>query len=101
MDCRTGICLWYHGIAPDIYQGARRFPYFPPGPGILRVGVHSWRHLYTLSTWYVKRELAKRVAILFFGMFGANAISPLVASGILKLHEKGGLSGWQWIFLRK
>ncbi|KAK1827160.1 putative transporter [Podospora conica] len=55
--------------------------------------------VYTLSTWYAKRELAKRVAILFFGMFGANAISPLIASGILKLHGKGGLSGWQWIFL--
>lgn len=55
--------------------------------------------IYTLSTWYAKRELAKRVAILFFGMFGANALSPLIASGILKLHGKGGLSGWQWIFL--
>ncbi|KAL2212785.1 MFS general substrate transporter [Sarocladium strictum] len=55
--------------------------------------------VYTLSTWYVKRELAKRVAVLFFGMFGGNAISPLLASGILKLSGQRGLKGWQWLFM--
>lgn len=30
--------------------------------------------VYTLSTWYTRKELAKRVAVLFFGMFGGNAI---------------------------
>ncbi|KAI2609559.1 major facilitator superfamily domain-containing protein [Hypoxylon fragiforme] len=54
---------------------------------------------YTLSTWYTKRELSKRVAILFFGMFGGNALSPLLASGILKLDGKQGIKGWQWLFL--
>lgn len=56
---------------------------------------------YTLSTWYVKKELSKRTAVLFFGMFGGNAISPLLASGILKLGGRGGLKGWQWLFMRK
>uniref|UniRef100_A0A0B7JVF2 Major facilitator superfamily (MFS) profile domain-containing protein n=1 Tax=Bionectria ochroleuca TaxID=29856 RepID=A0A0B7JVF2_BIOOC len=55
--------------------------------------------IYTLSTWYTKRELAKRVAVLFFGMFGGNALSPLLASGILKLDGSRGLRGWQWLFL--
>lgn len=55
--------------------------------------------IYTLSTWYTKPELAKRVAVFFFGMFGGNAISPLLASGILKLGGRGGLKGWQWLFL--
>jgi MFS family permease len=55
--------------------------------------------IYTLSTWYTKRELAKRVAVFFFGMFGGNAISPLLASGILKLGGRGGMRGWQWLFL--
>ncbi|KAI0147162.1 inner membrane transporter yfaV [Xylariaceae sp. FL1272] len=54
---------------------------------------------YTLSTWYTKRELAKRVAIFFFGMFGGNALSPLLASGILKLEGARGIKGWQWLFL--
>lgn len=56
--------------------------------------------IYTLSTWYTKRELARRVAIFFFGMFGGNAISPLLATGILKLDHAAGLRGWQWLFLR-
>ncbi|KJK75129.1 hypothetical protein H634G_09475 [Metarhizium anisopliae BRIP 53293] len=55
--------------------------------------------VYTLSTWYRRRELSRRVAILFFGMFGGNAISPLLASGILKLDNARGLRGWQWLFM--
>ncbi|KAK3315814.1 inner membrane transporter yfaV [Apodospora peruviana] len=55
--------------------------------------------IFTISTWYTKRERARRVAIFFFGMFGGNAISPLLASGILKLGGTGGLKGWQWLFL--
>ncbi|KAI8284533.1 hypothetical protein K4K60_001849 [Colletotrichum sp. SAR11_57] len=54
---------------------------------------------YTLSTWYKKKELAKRVAVFFFGMFSGNALSPLLASGILKLEGARGLRGWQWLFL--
>lgn len=57
--------------------------------------------VYTLQAWYARRELAKRVAIFFFGMFGGNAISPLLASGILKLDGARGLRGWQWLFLRE
>ncbi|KAH8905732.1 inner membrane transporter yfaV [Coniochaeta sp. PMI_546] len=55
--------------------------------------------IYTVSTWYTKKERARRVAIFFFGMFGGNAISPLFASGILKLGGVQGLKGWQWLFL--
>ncbi|GKT94392.1 inner membrane transporter yfaV [Colletotrichum tofieldiae] len=54
---------------------------------------------YTLSTWYTKKELAKRIAIFFFGMFSGNALSPVLASGILKLEGERGLRGWQWLFL--
>lgn len=54
---------------------------------------------YTLSTWYTRRELAKRMSVFFFGMFGGNAISPLLASGILQLDGERGLKGWQWLFL--
>jgi MFS family permease len=56
---------------------------------------------YTLSTWYKKRELAKRIAVFFFGMFAGNAISPILASGILQLGGKRGIKGWQWLFLSK
>ncbi|KKA24790.1 hypothetical protein T310_1149 [Rasamsonia emersonii CBS 393.64] len=44
--------------------------------------------IYTLSTWYPRHELATRVAVFFFGMFGGNAISPLLGAGILKLDGR-------------
>ncbi|KAJ5413606.1 hypothetical protein N7465_005911 [Penicillium sp. CMV-2018d] len=55
--------------------------------------------MYTLSTWYTKQELTKRIAIFFFGMFGGTAVSPLLGAALLKLDGKNGLFGWQWIFL--
>lgn len=55
--------------------------------------------IFTLSTWYRHKELATRVAIFFFGMFGGNAVSPLLASGILQLSGVHNRPGWQWIFL--
>ncbi|GAA89165.1 similar to alternative sulfate transporter [Aspergillus luchuensis IFO 4308] len=55
--------------------------------------------MYTLSTWYTKEELTKRIALFFFGMFGGAAVSPLLGAALLKLDGKGGLHGWQWIFL--
>lgn len=56
--------------------------------------------LYILSTWYRPEELAKRIAIFFFGMFAGTAVSPLLASAILKLDGHAGLPGWRWIFMR-
>lgn len=55
--------------------------------------------LYILSTWYKGTELARRISILFCGMFGGFAFGPLIASGIICLHDRRGLSGWEWIFL--
>ena len=57
--------------------------------------------VYTLSMWYKKRELAKRVAVFFFGMFGGNALSPILASGVLQLSRKQGIKGWQWLLISK
>ncbi|KAL4798803.1 major facilitator superfamily domain-containing protein [Aspergillus venezuelensis] len=42
---------------------------------------------------------AGRRAVLFFGMFGGNAVSPLLGAEILRLDGRGGLRGWQFIFL--
>ncbi|KAJ5108014.1 hypothetical protein N7456_004689 [Penicillium angulare] len=55
--------------------------------------------MYTLSTWYTREEITRRIAIFFFGMFGGTAISPLLGAGLLRLDGKCGMSGWQWIFL--
>ena len=55
--------------------------------------------MYTLSTWYTKEQLTKRIAVFFFGMFGGAAIAPLLGAALLKLDGRGGLAGWKWIFL--
>lgn len=55
--------------------------------------------MYTLSTWYTKDETTQHIAVFFLGMFGGTAISPLLASALMKLEGKRGLWGWQWIFL--
>ncbi|KAK4669040.1 uncharacterized protein QC764_0108480 [Podospora pseudoanserina] len=57
------------------------------------------RSIYTISTWYTSRKRTRRVAVFFIGMFGGNALSPLLASGILKLSGRHGLRDWQWLFL--
>ncbi|KAK3319464.1 major facilitator superfamily domain-containing protein [Cercophora scortea] len=45
--------------------------------------------IYTLSTWYTQKELERE----------GNAISSLLATGILKLDHIRGLRGWQWLCL--
>lgn len=55
--------------------------------------------LYHLSFWIKPRELPKRVAFFYsIGML-SGAVSGLVAYGISFLDQKGGLSGWQWVFI--
>ncbi|CAI7617521.1 unnamed protein product [Penicillium pancosmium] len=55
--------------------------------------------MFTLSQWYTREEITRRIAIFFFGMFGGTAVGPLLGAGLLRLDGKGNLSGWQWIFL--
>ncbi|KAK4220338.1 major facilitator superfamily domain-containing protein [Rhypophila decipiens] len=54
--------------------------------------------LWTLSTWYTRRETAKRVMIFYFGNQFGQASSKLLATGILAMEEVGGKPGWFWLF---
>ncbi|OKO92599.1 hypothetical protein PENSUB_12584 [Penicillium subrubescens] len=55
--------------------------------------------LYTLSRWYLPNELTQRTAIYFLGPSISAAFGSLISAGALELHLKGGLKGWQWIFI--
>lgn len=55
--------------------------------------------LYYISTWYKKDETSLRITFFFFGQIFAGATTSLISAGLLQLAGKGGLSGWQWIFL--
>lgn len=54
--------------------------------------------LWTLSTWYTRKETAKRVMIFYFGNQFGQASSKLLAYGILHMRGVGGKSGWFWLF---
>ncbi|BGP53480.1 hypothetical protein JCM8202v2_001039 [Rhodotorula sphaerocarpa] len=55
--------------------------------------------LLMLSSWYTKRELGKRITLLYCGSLVSNAFGPLIAAGILGTMEgKAGVRAWQWLF---
>lgn len=56
--------------------------------------------LYLLSRWYTRREVAKRMAVLYGGSILSNAVSGLISAGILgNMEGKAGIRGWQWLFI--
>ncbi|KAK5164959.1 uncharacterized protein LTR77_009624 [Saxophila tyrrhenica] len=55
--------------------------------------------LWTLSTWYTRKETAKRVMIFYFGNQFGQASAKLLAYGILHMRGVGGRSGWFWLFV--
>lgn len=55
--------------------------------------------LWTLSTWYTRKETAKRVMIFYFGNQFGQASAKLLAYGILHMRGVGGKAGWFWLFV--
>lgn len=55
--------------------------------------------LWTLSTWYTRKETAKRVMIFYFGNQFGQASSKLLAYGILHMRGVDGHAGWFWLFI--
>ncbi|KAK3044445.1 hypothetical protein LTS18_001269 [Coniosporium uncinatum] len=55
--------------------------------------------LWTLSTWYTRKETAQRVMLFYFGNQFGQASSKLIAYGILHMRGVGGRPGWFWLFI--
>ena len=56
--------------------------------------------LYFLSSWYTRKELALRSAVLYSGSLLSGAFSGLIAAGILNnLDGAKGLAAWRWLFI--
>jgi MFS family permease len=53
---------------------------------------------YYLSRWYRRSELVFRLSLYIVAAPLAGAFGGLLASGILKLHQFGGLHSWRMIF---
>lgn len=56
--------------------------------------------LFLLASWYPRRQLALRTAILYSGLILATAFSGLIAAGIFEgLDGVRGIKGWRWLFI--
>lgn len=56
--------------------------------------------LFYLSSWYCKKELSLRTAVLFSGSLLSGAISGLISAGIrYGMDGLHGLRAWRWLFI--
>lgn len=55
--------------------------------------------LWTVSTWYTKKETAKRIMVFFFGNQLGQASAKLIAYGVLHMRGVAGYPGWFWLFI--
>ncbi|KAE9968290.1 hypothetical protein EG328_007662 [Venturia inaequalis] len=56
--------------------------------------------LFFLSSWYTRRELGLRTALLYSGSLISGAFSGLITAGITSgLTEARGLRAWRWMFI--
>lgn len=56
--------------------------------------------LFYLSSWYTRKELALRTALLYSGSTIAGAFSGLIGAGVVAgLDDVRGLRAWRWLFL--
>ncbi|KAL1638233.1 hypothetical protein SLS56_000041 [Neofusicoccum ribis] len=59
------------------------------------VGTH-----YILGSWYTARELGKRSGIFTASGLAGTMFGGFIQTGIQSsLHNKGGLTGWRWLFI--
>ncbi|KAJ0109783.1 hypothetical protein J7T55_004333 [Diaporthe amygdali] len=74
-------------IAIRFFLGIVEAPFFPGA-------------MFLLSSWYPRRQLALRTAVLYSGLILATAFSGLIAAGIFEgLDGVHGLPGWRWLFI--
>lgn len=74
-------------LAVRLFLGFVEAPYFPGC-------------LFFLSSWYTRKELALRTALLYSGSMISGAFSGLIAAGIVNgLDGARGWRAWRWLFL--
>lgn len=83
----SATCSTYgHILAVRVFLGVTEAAFFPGA-------------LLLLSSWYTKRELATRTALLYSGSIISNAFSSLLATAILTMDGVRGIAGWRWLFI--
>ncbi|KAG7531750.1 hypothetical protein FFLO_04119 [Filobasidium floriforme] len=88
----VSMCCGFVKTAPQLLAlrflvGVAEAPFFP---GALLI----------LSSFYTRKELAVRIAIMYSGNSLSNSFGGLIAAGLVSgLEGKGGLEGWRWLFI--
>ncbi|KAJ8522150.1 hypothetical protein ONZ45_g1203 [Pleurotus djamor] len=54
---------------------------------------------YIISTWYLRREVQKRLTGFYVVSGAVSGFSSAIAGGIAEMAGLRGLGGWQWIFI--
>lgn len=54
---------------------------------------------YIISTWYVRREIQKRMTGFYVLSIMISGFSSAIAGGISEMAGIADLGGWQWIFV--
>ena len=55
--------------------------------------------IFYLTCWFPQRERAHAIALFMTATSVAGVIAGPLSGVLLTLHGRGGLSGWQWLFL--
>jgi MFS transporter, ACS family, tartrate transporter len=66
--------------------------------GVSEAGFYPGVILY-LTYWFPDKQRARTVALFATGTVIAGIVGSPLSGAILELHNKGGLEGWQWLFL--
>ncbi|KAI0410804.1 MFS general substrate transporter [Xylaria grammica] len=78
---------YQHLIAIRFLLGIAEAPFFP--------GV-----VYLLSSWYPRKYLARRTAVLYSGLILATAFAGPLAAGVLSgIGNARGVQAWRWLFI--
>lgn len=84
----TALATSYTGlVVVRFFLGVTEAPFYPGA-------------LYMLSTFYTRKEIATRLAILYAGNIFATSFSGLIAAATFNTIDGAqGLKGWQWLFI--
>ncbi|CAN8104478.1 unnamed protein product [Discula destructiva] len=84
----TAVCHDFTGLLlTRFFLGVTEAPYYPGA-------------VYLLSTFYNRKEIATRIAILYTGNVLATAFAGLIAAGVFHgMDNLLGLAGWKWLFI--
>lgn len=69
------------------FLGATEAPFYPGA-------------VYIISSFYTRKEIATRIAILYTGNIASTAFAGLIAAGVFYgMDDLAGIAGWKWLFI--